>query len=313
MLVIIICLVLLLCAWSTARAGPVIRTHNFWVDRIDDRLMSFFKTVLPCEELTKDVDLYSVFPVASPQRRDGRVTVQWSGENRHQNDDGAFDLSLVMAPTDIRKGVVCMTFFALECHLLGCWEALSVPRPIRPAEKSEFCIFIASNGSCEARNEMFKKLSAYKHVHSAGPLFYNLGNTYAPRGTAPNKSPTFVDHAYLRKYKFMICFENSSSPYYLTEKLLNAYLGGTVPIYWGADKASEWFNPDAFFHLQQDTEAAMDAMVARIIAADNDDALYERMLRQPLFGRGGVPEELSIRCTRDQARRALRLRRPDAF
>jgi hypothetical protein len=36
-----------------------------------------------------------------------------------------------------------------------------------------------------------------------------------------------------KKYKFTICFENDYYPGYVTEKLLQAYITGTVPIYWG--------------------------------------------------------------------------------
>jgi hypothetical protein len=36
-----------------------------------------------------------------------------------------------------------------------------------------------------------------------------------------------------KKYKYMICFENDLYPGYITEKLLDAYLCETVPLYWG--------------------------------------------------------------------------------
>lgn len=38
---------------------------------------------------------------------------------------------------------------------------------------------------------------------------------------------------WLKNYKFNICFENGSSPGYITEKLFQAYAGGCIPIYWG--------------------------------------------------------------------------------
>lgn len=36
-----------------------------------------------------------------------------------------------------------------------------------------------------------------------------------------------------KNYKFMICFENGIYPGYVTEKLLDAYVCGAIPIYWG--------------------------------------------------------------------------------
>ena len=35
------------------------------------------------------------------------------------------------------------------------------------------------------------------------------------------------------KYKFILCFENDLYPGYITEKPLEAYMAGAVPIYWG--------------------------------------------------------------------------------
>lgn len=36
-------------------------------------------------------------------------------------------------------------------------------------------------------------------------------------------------------YKFSVCFENDLYPGYVTEKPLEAWLGGTLPLYWGDD------------------------------------------------------------------------------
>lgn len=38
----------------------------------------------------------------------------------------------------------------------------------------------------------------------------------------------------MRRYKFTIAFENQSYPGYVTEKIADALMAGTVPIYWGA-------------------------------------------------------------------------------
>jgi hypothetical protein len=47
------------------------------------------------------------------------------------------------------------------------------------------------------------------------------------RGTADNKQRT------LRDYNFVIAFENSEYPGYITEKIIDAFKAGTVPLYWG--------------------------------------------------------------------------------
>ena len=44
--------------------------------------------------------------------------------------------------------------------------------------------------------------------------------------------------------------ENKIVPGYITEKILNAYLGGAIPIYWGDSKSVNYFfNPDSFINI----------------------------------------------------------------
>ena len=59
---------------------------------------------------------------------------------------------------------------------------------------------------------------------------------------------------FLQQFKFMICFENTASPNYLSEKILNAWIGGTIPIYWGAANSIKWLNPKAFLYLEDDSD-----------------------------------------------------------
>lgn len=91
-------------------------------------------------------------------------------------------------------------------------------------EKTKFASFMVSNSvdsSICPRNTFFEILSKYKKVDSGGRYANNIGFNVA------NKIE------WLKDYKFNICFENSSYPGYLTEKLFDAYMAGCVPIYWG--------------------------------------------------------------------------------
>jgi len=52
-----------------------------------------------------------------------------------------------------------------------------------------------------------------------------------------------------KNYKYMICFENDLFPGYVTEKLLDAYLAETVPIYWGLLGGDKDINSKSFINL----------------------------------------------------------------
>lgn len=143
-------------------------------------------------------------------------------------------------------------------------------------KRTEFCGFVSGNGVCKERNTMFQMLSEYKRVDSAGPLFNNIGYVI-PRGHEAQKHKM----EFLSKYRFNLCYENSSYPGYVTEKLAHAFVSGTVPIYWGSPVVGVDFNTDAFIN-RHDFETD-DEMLRYIIEIDNNMYLWLKIMNQPFF------------------------------
>jgi hypothetical protein len=48
----------------------------------------------------------------------------------------------------------------------------------------------------------------------------------------------------LKDYMFSLTIENAKKDYWFTEKLIDCFMTGTVPIYWGCPSISKFFNPD---------------------------------------------------------------------
>lgn len=46
----------------------------------------------------------------------------------------------------------------------------------------------------------------------------------------------------LKEYSFSIAIENTNKDYYFTEKLIDCFMTGTVPIYWGCPSIDKFFN-----------------------------------------------------------------------
>jgi len=63
----------------------------------------------------------------------------------------------------------------------------------------------------------------------------------------------------LSEYRFSIAIENTKKDYYFSEKLIDCFATGTIPIYWGCPSISDFFNSDG------------------IIAFNNLSELYEIM------------------------------------
>lgn len=153
--------------------------------------------------------------------------------------------------------------------------------PTVPSPERKFCSIVVSNPNSLPRLRFLERLSRYKPVDSGGFYMNNVG------GPVPNKV------AFIRNYKFNICFENSSHPGYTTEKLPEALLARTVPIYWGDPVVDREFDPASFIWIR-DLRHVDDA-IERIIAADRDDAEYARYFTHPPLRENKVPPH----CDRD--------------
>lgn len=139
-----------------------------------------------------------------------------------------------------------------------------------PHEKKEFCSFVYSNGEADPfREEFFRALSNYKKINSGGRYLNNIGL----KDGVPDKLE------FQKKHKFSIAFENSSHAGYVTEKIVQSFAAGTVPIYWGDPQAGEIFNEKAFINVHK--YPSMDAVIEEIKRIDENDDLYDSMLREP--------------------------------
>ena len=150
-------------------------------------------------------------------------------------------------------------------------------RSLMDKARFKFCSFVVRNPNCQRRNEFFHKLSSrYKQVDSGGPLFNNIGRVL-DYGDAAMKAK----NEWLSDYRYNICFENSSYPGYATEKLYEAYIGGTIPIYWGSPTIEVDFNPKAFLNWYD--YGSDDALIDAIIELEYNNDKYQEMYLQPLF------------------------------
>ena len=74
--------------------------------------------------------------------------------------------------------------------------------------------------------------------------------------------------AFLRHFRFNIAFENESFPGWLTEKMVDAFTAGCVPIYHGDPHVERTFSPAAFVHVRD--ESNYGEAIERILAIDRD-------------------------------------------
>lgn len=136
--------------------------------------------------------------------------------------------------------------------------------------KREFCSFVVSNKYAHPiREKFFDALSAYKFVASGGRFKNNIGRIIADK------------HTFISSYKFNIAFENTSSPHYCTEKLIQAFCAKTIPIYWGDSEIDQWINPKALINLSN--FSSMDEAIQYILYLDSNPQAYLKVLQEKAF------------------------------
>ena len=72
--------------------------------------------------------------------------------------------------------------------------------------------------------------------------------------------------------------ENSSGDGYISEKIVDSFLAGTIPIYYGDYMIEEFVNPKSYILIKGEKD--MDEKIEYIKKIDNDDNLYKYILKQ---------------------------------
>ncbi|MBQ3315330.1 MAG: glycosyltransferase [Kiritimatiellae bacterium] len=145
----------------------------------------------------------------------------------------------------------------------------ATPPPDDVLLNRKFCSFVVTNGGYgdPMRTKFFHALSKYKRVDSGGRYLNNIG------GNVKDKM------AFCSQYKFNIAFENSSSPGYTTEKVMQPLSCFSVPIYWGNPLIAKDFTPASMVCVRD--EADIDRAIEEIVRLDTDDAAYLEKVKAP--------------------------------
>ena len=88
------------------------------------------------------------------------------------------------------------------------------------------------------RHIFINDLNKYKRVDIGGKFYNNDGKR------VKNKIQ------FHSSYKFSIAIENSGSNGYFSEKIIQSFLSGTIPIYYGEYMIDEHFNPKSFILIK---------------------------------------------------------------
>jgi len=265
-----------------------IQFSNFWPDFNEEN--NFILEALADQEVSSPIKITSVFG-SPPQSMLDRVLslimptqknhysgikprrVWFTGENIRPPVGNHFD-SFVSFDQDTYGGVN-FYFPLLYAELLLRERQWSTRRGIdvdknellkerqSPKTKDKFvCAFISNFEPVRMR--ALDELRKYGEVDVYGP--HSLNTRISKYETA-------------KEYKFMLCFENDLYPGYLTEKLLDAYMCETIPLYRGLFGQEEHVNQKALINAANfDSLGSFCDYVGKM-----NELEYEETFKEPLF------------------------------
>jgi len=247
--------------------------------QIHQKEISYLEDILLSSDLSKNesINLSNYFYTKDNIHRMQGLNIQFSAErdlNQHDNLSVSFGHNY----TSISDRRIWFPFLLFK-------NPSEYTKKREYSQKSSFCSFVVFNPRGEMRNKFFDYLSTnYKKVDSLGQFRRNCNDLINDVGR-DIFSESYL--SVLSKYKFMICFENESEDYYLTEKIGNAYLAGCIPIYWGMKNVEHVINPKCFIHIrgEEDFTEALN----KIKELDQDEEKYKQMFNEPLFRYNKVP------------------------
>ena len=212
----------------------------------------------------------------APSLSSGPVTVWFTGENVRPPGSGyAGTLSF---DTDSYEGTNAYLPLWIEASgLLGppSWDfGAELPpfeqfiqgRPKSPARRRHFMAAFIGNMT-PVRRRAIAEFSALGQVDVFGA---------AGTGRVQRKSEM------ARNYKFILCFENDLFPGYVTEKVVEAWASGAVPVWWGLDPLG-YINQDAVVNVA--AHPSLDSAVRLVGQINHNADLWHEITTRPLLDR----------------------------
>ena len=261
----------------------VLLTNNF-NDKVDIELISVFKPKTPkLQRISRKIGIQPEFlgKVNKKQFESNSTKKVWfSGENKRPPFQNSYDAYLGYDQSDISPSFIYLPLWVLNLNWFGeelthdrlnkvsDQTSLLQKRNISSSELSrrKFCCIFANNPE-NLRMEMIHQLKKIGEVD----IFGGVANNFVKDKLAVGKN-----------YRFIISFENTLYPGYVTEKLLEAYETTAFPLYWGLDRDG-YFNTDSFLNFANFPNFKTFMMEVERLNKNLDE--LARKINQPLLQR----------------------------
>jgi hypothetical protein len=138
------------------------------------------------------------------------------------------------------------------------------------------------------RQQAAAKLSEIVELHYGGGCQINTPNSRKANAPPIKGARIHANSNFYRNFKYCLVMENRAYSGYITEKLLDAFFGGCLPIYYGTQEVFDIFNPNAFlFYDIENPQPVLD----QIRYLEQNASAYKERLDHPILRHGNQTVE----------------------
>lgn len=256
----------------------------------------------PGDQLHINAEFYDIHPI-NKNSNNGKLTLNYLPPG---------DRSYVIGPHEDSEKSIRVPYCLMKLWFLhkSRPDEVILPKILdhnqKPKNTKEFFVLYANSHYIDYREQAAYNLSKIGTVHTLGKC---QGNIYVVPDQIRNGRPLqcipFEDErrpsqiqpapvsasreeqgrnsAVFARYKFVLVMENANVPGYISEKILDGFLSGAIPIYYGTPDVLDIFNSKAFIYydVQYPNEA-----LERIKRLVNNPSEYDQMLNEPILADG---------------------------
>lgn len=170
-------------------------------------------------------------------------TYLYSGESYIRSDWQ--DYSCVLYAKRNHINIVNIPLYVAYC-ISSFGEQFIMNNQFKPVTKvpERDVLVIVSNAGGQVRNAFMNELEKHFSVTYAGGFRNNTG------GPLTHYYNTSEFAEYVGQFKYILSMENSEEDTYITEKIMHGIVGGSLPIYWGSKRVSDYFQNDRFLEIR---------------------------------------------------------------
>jgi hypothetical protein len=249
-----------------------------WGDRL---IIDLLKKLFPNDIIETNNVEYCILIIKSHFKnleplwnKDPKRYIYWSGESYAVEDKSTFEHKSLHFNSLLSgaQNHVYFPYILYSPHLLKERKYVNLKRP--------FLLAYCNSKKVAEREKVFNlfvEKAGEDRCHSLSDCCGKYPSTKKQKAEGFWWSDSLIDT--YKNYKFVIAMENCKQEGYITEKIVNAFYSGAIPIYWGSSTITEFFNERAFLNVSN--FPSLEKCVE--YAVNMNEAERAKMLAEPIY------------------------------